>query len=159
MLIKQTMTFEKAFNEEERAIIKECCDRGAYAAITSKLEEGNQEMTPEREAALQEYLNEIKPVKLDGESAVAAELQKWEQEGNRIETPEQESEWQAKFDRERAEKAAKLKNLTKEESKEDGLTKTQIMEELKNLNISFKPIQSKAELYDLLEKSKITNQV
>jgi hypothetical protein len=146
---------QKFFTEEEIAIIKRCVDLGLFDHIMPALDtESMQEMTPEKERALGDYIKQVKPVILDEDSAVRAELQKLQLEGYELDTPEKESEWQAKLDAERAEKEAKIKGETVTVAVvADELTKEQIMAELTEKGIKFSQLQKKSELFDLLNNS------
>jgi len=161
------------FKDNEIAIIEKCIEGGAYDNIPSALDSHCIfEMTPAKETLLDEYVAEHRPVVLSEDSEVRKEMLEAEMDRTRtgeklIETPEQEAEWQAKLDAERASKEANIKGGKVEEeaktSTEDSipeddlseveLTKNEIMETLKSKGIPFKPAQSKAELSDLLALS------
>lgn len=158
-------SFEEVFNEEERATIEKCLENAQFDSIPSALESmGHFDFSPEKEKALEEYLKIKRPVSDDAESAVRNELQeKTIKDGFRIETPEEEKEWQARIDAEKKVKEESLRGVTVEappiveippdDLSEVEMTKAEVMEELTKLNISFKPAQAKAELVDLLNAS------
>lgn len=168
-------SFTDLFTEDERQLIDQCVESGAYDNIPSALGGLNSyDLTPEKEKALQEYLNEKRPIVDTGESDVRNELRQKELEGFKIETPEQEAEWQARINEENAAKKAAQIGETQETSEsvaesstetpvetpvesipaddlsEIELTKAEIMAELTKKGIAFKPAQSKAELSNLL---------
>lgn len=173
-----TKTFEEIFSEAERDVIKKCMESGQFDSVPSALESaGFLEMTPEKERALQEYLNVERPISLDTESEVMAELQQKEiKEGYKIETQEEEAYWQKRLDDERTGKLAKLKgevipdvSITDSKDNADAIspssplpddpdeidmTKAEICSALKVLEIKFDPNKSKAELSKILDSSK-----
>lgn len=143
-------TFEELFSEEERKIIDLCVKFGNYTEVPSQLDSENfPPMTPEREAALEKYLNEHKKIVVDGDSEVRQEMEVQIAKGELlIDSPEKEAEWQAKIDAELAEKQRKLSGKPVDEN--EGLSKVEIMERLRERGIEFKPTQAKSELLDLL---------
>lgn len=164
---------QEQFTDEERVIIEKCVEKGMFDCVPSALESsGCLEFTPAKERALNHYLDLKKPILPDEESAVRDEMRQQESErsangvGILIETPEQEREWQAKLDAERIQKEEKIKTrientassaekILNDDLSEIEMTKNEIMAELTNKGIPFKPAQSKAELSDLLTSKKI----
>lgn len=153
------------FSDKEREIIENCVKGGHFTSITQALESaGFLELTPERERAIDAYLQGVRPVVMPV-SKVQEEMNKWLLEGNQIDTPEKEKYWQNKLDAEKAEYRAKMtgKELVKEAEEkaaasipaddlsEVEMTKAEIMDALKAKEVKFNPQSSKAELSKLLE--------
>ena len=154
------------FSEKEREVIEKCVASGQYLSVTSALESaGFIEFTPEKEKALDAFLNTVRPV-VQKESKVKEEMNKWLLAGNQIDTPEKEKYWQDKLDAEKAELRASMtkedkeveakelaaKTLPEDDLAEVDMTKAEIMDALKAKGVEFKPQASKAELSALLEK-------
>jgi hypothetical protein len=159
-------TFEEVFNEEERKVVDDCIFEGKFDSVPSALESySTVELTPEREAALQAYLDSKRPDDVSFDSGVRAELQKKEnEEGFRIETPEEEKEWQDKIDAEAAAHRGDAKDdiipaITVSASDEDAdaapLTRNEIMKKLKEKGVSFSITKSRDQLAALLEEPKV----
>ena len=165
-------TFEELFNEMERQIIDTCIKFGNYSEVPTQLDSNNcPPMSPERERALEEYINQNRVIDASEDSEVKQEMEVLIAKGELvIDSPEKEAEWQAKIDAEKAEKQAKLQgtgtlaetpavpvtehladDLSEVESQFASLSKQEIMDKLKELNVDFKPAQPKAELLSLLE--------
>lgn len=168
-------TFEELFNEKERQIIDTCIKFGNYSEVPTQLDSNNcPPMSPDRERALEEYINQHRVIDASEESEVKQEMEVLIAKGELvIDSPEKEAEWQAKLDAEKAEKESKLRASTEptvtdvspalvsvptvesseseDESELVSLSKNEIMEKLKEHNVSFKPAQPKAELLTLLE--------
>ena len=157
-----TQTLNELFTEKQIETIEKCVSAGMFSDIPSALESvGVFEMTPARGKAIESFLQGKRPVEVF-ESKVKQEFEQWELKGNRIETQEQEKEWQDKFDAEREEaKKSIVKDaaaLSKREDKptnedmgEFEMTKQEVMDALRSKNIPFNPQQKKAELSALLE--------
>lgn len=177
MELTAVRTLEEAFTAEEIVLIKKCMAAGQDDSIPSALESlgAQYTMTQERESALQSFLDANRSIPLDSESAVRDELTRLESQGYRIETPEQEAEWQAKIDAELAmklaAKQARQGNIDADKETEsthekiapseddpsevvngvDEMTKSEITNELKSLGVKIPFNSTKAELYALLE--------
>ena len=158
-----TQTLNELFTEKQIETIEKCVSAGMFSDIPSALESvGVFEMTPAREKAIESFLHGKRPVEVF-ESKVKQEFEQWELKGNRIETQEQEKEWQDKFDAEREEaKKSIVKDAAALSKTEDDkpidedmseleMTKQEVMDALRSKNISFNPQQKKAELSALLE--------
>ena len=168
-----TNELQAVFSEKEIEVIETCVKCGTLKSIPSALESaGFMDMTRAKEQALGNFLKSFEEAPMP-ESEVKKEFNKWEREGNRIETREQELYWQKRFDDERKANEAKYRGEevaspdtstalapppadTKEDEdlSEVELTKAEIVEILKTKGIKFNPNQSKAELSTLLEKNK-----
>lgn len=95
--------YEEAFTLEEKAVVEDCIGRGIFDSVVSALEsKGFGTLNPEREVALDAYLKVRKPVVLDENSPTREAIEQMGLKGERIETPEQEAELQAKLDAEKA---------------------------------------------------------
>lgn len=108
---------------------------GAAISIDSK----------EKEDVLQRFLLRTRPVVVpQEESAVLKELRTAEAKGKGINSPEEEAEWQKKFDAEKAEREAKfsgkeVKEEIKEDVKEEKVEEKKVVEEVKPKKRGRKP--------------------
>ncbi len=131
-----------AFTVEDRNKIQEMVDAGNARHIAAELSME----TKAQEEALQDLITEMfPPVNPEG-SSVRAELERRLAAGEEvIQSPEDEAEWQAKLDAEKAGEVVEIK------IEEKVLTKPQIIVELEKLQVEFDPSAKKADLKALLE--------
>lgn len=100
--------YQETFTLPEKETVEICIQNNDYNGVVAALFSRNgTEFTPEKEEVLNNYLELRKPVDLGEESEVRKALREEEFKGNRIETPEQEKEWQEKLDAEAAALKAK----------------------------------------------------
>lgn len=152
--------YAEAFTIYERDVIEECITLGHFNHVVSVLDtRGLTVFTPEKEKILNDYLDLRRPVTIDSDSPTRQELEKMAIDGDRIETPEQEAEFQARLDAEKAEKEAALKAKLEARESDEGETeedprlsmkKPELIAALTEKGIEFKATQSKADLLALL---------
>lgn len=152
--------YAEVFSIYEKEVVEECISLGHFNHVIPSLEtKGLTVFTPEKEQVLGDYIELRRPVTLDADSPTRQELEKMAQEGEKIETPEQEAAFQAKLDAEKAEKEAALKARMdakegeSEEMVEDprlSFKKPELVTALTEKGIDFKVTQSKSELLALL---------
>lgn len=105
------------FTQEEKEMIEDLTKRGEFAAIVKCVAVDS----PEKEYQLNEYLEEVRPEEVHGDSKVLKEMLEAKARGEDIDSPEKEAEWQKKLDEEKKEMKAKAKK--KATKKEEDSTK------------------------------------
>jgi len=103
------------FRQEQIQILKPLIESKQWEKLALSIEVDN----PEQEKELNMITASLRPKVLVNESLVKEELKKKELEGFRIETPEQEIEWQKKFDEEKKTQQEEFEKQYPVENQED----------------------------------------
>lgn len=100
------------FNKEEKEAIINCFQHDEWYNLTSL--PGVVINNPDKEKEIEKIVFEMRGVDVDNESEVRDDLEKLWASGEKINTPEEEAEWQKKIDNEKVEKEKLMKDVKKE---------------------------------------------